>query len=193
MPKIVDAAIQRRAIRDAARHVFAQRGVRGTGLVQVAEAAGMGRSSLYHYYPSKSSLVRDLVKDLLAAEEAFFARAASGSGSPSQRLETLAEMLPWAFREWIPVGRLLVELRASDARRFRGFFRRIRAALASLIGEGQRRGEFDPDIDPDLIAATVIGAIDGILLQYLVEPAAFPDLDALFEGLTGALKRLVAA
>jgi AcrR family transcriptional regulator len=192
MPKIVDPATQRRVIRDAARRVFAQRGVEATGLVQVAAAAGMGRSSLYHYYPNKVTLVRDLVKDLLDAEETFFARAAGGKGSPRQRLESLAEMLPWAFREWTAVGRLLSELRASDARRFRGFFRRIRASLASLISEGQERGEFARGIDPQLTAATMIGAIDGILLQLLVEPACFPESDELFRGLSSTLMRLVA-
>ena len=39
------------------------------GMAQVAEAAGMGRSSLYHYYPDKESLVRDLVRDLLEARD----------------------------------------------------------------------------------------------------------------------------
>ncbi|HIE60581.1 MAG TPA: TetR family transcriptional regulator, partial [Microbacterium sp.] len=42
MPKIVDAEVQRDEIRDAARRVFAERGVRGTGLAPVAAAAGMG-------------------------------------------------------------------------------------------------------------------------------------------------------
>ena len=69
MPKVVDTAVQRREIRRAARRVFARRGVASTGLTHVAEAAGMGRSSLYHYYADKASLVRDLTRELLAEEE----------------------------------------------------------------------------------------------------------------------------
>ncbi len=75
MPKVVDPHAQRRQIRRAARDVFSRRGLAGTGLAQVADAAGMGRSSLYHYYPDKESLVRDLIRDLLAAEESLFERA----------------------------------------------------------------------------------------------------------------------
>ena len=71
MPKIVDARAQRGEIRRAARRVFSRRGVAGTGLAHVAEAAGMGRSSLYHYYADKASLLRDLVRDLLAEVESF--------------------------------------------------------------------------------------------------------------------------
>ncbi|TDJ05786.1 MAG: TetR/AcrR family transcriptional regulator [Deltaproteobacteria bacterium] len=72
MPKIVAAAAQRRQIRLAARRVFARRGVARTGLAQVAERAGMGRSTLYHYYPDKAALVRDLARDLLQEEAELF-------------------------------------------------------------------------------------------------------------------------
>jgi len=191
MPKVVDGAEQRREIRNAARRVFAQRGVRGTGLTHVAEAAGMGRSSLYYYYPDKGALVRDLLRDLLAGEEALFVGAARAPGSPRARLDALAGALPAAFEEWTQVGRLLAELRATDARRFRRFFHRIRTALADLVAEGQRAGEFESSLDPNILAATIIGAIDGVLIQLLVDPQAFADRRALFAGLAASLRRMV--
>ena len=91
MPKLVDARVQRAEIRDAARRVFSRRGVAGTGLAHVAAAAGMGRSSLYHYYPDKASLLRDLVRDLLREEEAIFLDALRGAGAPLERIERLVE------------------------------------------------------------------------------------------------------
>ena len=75
MPKLVDSVEQRREIRSAARRVFARRGVAGTGLTHVAQAAGMGRSSLYHYYPDKAALMRDLLCEVMGEEESFFAAA----------------------------------------------------------------------------------------------------------------------
>lgn len=191
MPKLVDAAAQRRDIREAALRVFARRGVRGTGLGHVAEAAGMGRSSLYHYYRDKAALVRDVVRDLLAREEALFDAVAAGGGGALARLEMLGAALPGLFREWEAVGRLLIELRSSDARLFRRFFRRIRAALAALVAEGQRSGEIDAALDPAATAATLIGAIDGLLLQLLVEPGAFEDRDALFAGFLASTRKLL--
>ncbi len=191
LPKLVDAEVQRREIRRVARGVFARRGL-GSGLAQVAEAAGMGRSSLYHYYSDKRALVRDILRDLLDREEALFARAVEEPGSPMLRLEGLAAALPALFREWSSVGRLLLELRSRDARLFRPFFRRIRAALAGLIAEGQRAGEIDAGVAPEAAAALLIGAIDGILLQHLLDPAAFPDPDALGSELVPLLRRLLA-
>lgn len=191
MPKIVDSAAQRREIRRAAGRVFARRGVVGTGLGRVAEAAGMGRTSLYHYYKDKASLVRDLVRDLLAQEEAVFLDAARGAGPPLERLERLAAAMPSLFQEWTGAGRLLLELRSRDRRLFRPFFRRIRAALASLVAEGQRRGEVDRALDPERVAASAIGLIDGLLLQHMVEPGAIGEPAALGEEIARSLRRLV--
>ena len=192
MPKVVDSALQRREIRHAARQVFAHRGVAGTGLVHVAEAAGMGRSSLYHSYPDKAALVRDLVRDVLAEEEAIFQAALRGPGGALERIERLAALLVGVFDDWSEIGRMLFDLWSRDAPRFRPFFRRIRRDLANLIAEGQRAGEIDAGLDPDLAAATVIGAIDGLLLQHLVDPDAFPDAAALRTALARGVRKLLA-
>lgn len=192
MPKLVDAASQRRAIRRAARLVFARRGLRGTGLAHVAEAAGMGRSSLYHYYPDKDALVRDLLRDVLAEEEALFADVASGGGAPLERIEGLARRMVALFEPWADVARLVIDLRAHQRARFRPFFRRIRAHLAGAISEGQRRGEIDRGLDPLLAAATVIGAVDGLLLQYFVEPGVFADGEALAAELSRSVRKALA-
>jgi len=163
MPKLVDAAEQRRAIRRAAR------------LTHVADAVGMARSSLYHYYPDKEALVRDLVTELLADEEAVFASVEGGEGAHLARIETLIRTMIGMLKPWSAVGRVLLELRANETRRFRGLFRRIRGYLGTAIEDGQRDGEIASDIDPSLAAATLIAMFDGLFLQYLVEAAAFPD------------------
>ena len=84
MPKVVDPTIQREDIRSAARSVFARRGVRGTGLAHVAEAAGMARSSLYHYYPDKDSLLADLLQEMLEQERLLFRSQLRAEGTPIQ-------------------------------------------------------------------------------------------------------------
>jgi AcrR family transcriptional regulator len=191
MPKLVDPVVQRREIRTAARRVFSRRGVAGTGLSHVAKAAGMGRSSLYHYYPDKASLTRDLLREVMSEEEAFFATAVRGEGTPLERAERLARVLGDMFEPWAAVGHMLFDLRLRDARGFRPFFRRIRDHLARLIAEGQRLGEMDRHIDPSLGAATLIGTVDGLLLQHLVDPRAFSDPQALGDALVLAVRKLL--
>jgi AcrR family transcriptional regulator len=192
MPKLVDAAAQRREIRRAAQRVFARCGVAGTGLAHVAEAAGMGRSSLYHYYSDKEALLRDLVHDLLAEEERLFDAAIDGEGSALARINRLTAQLAGVFDEWATAGRLLTELRTRWADPFRPFFRRARRRLAALIADGQRAGEIDASLDPGLAAAVAVGAVDGLLLQILVDPRAFGDSGALSDALVRAVHKALA-
>lgn len=193
MPKLVDARAQRAGIRDAARRVFSRRGVAGTGLAHVAAAAGMGRSSLYHYYPDKASLLRDLVRDLLREEEAVFRAALGGDGPPLERIERLMEALGGLFEAWTRAARMTSDLRVRDARLFRSFFRRVRRELAATIHEGLRSGAIDPDVDPELAAASLIGAVDGLLLQRIVDAAAFPEADRLRDELVRMARRSLAS
>jgi AcrR family transcriptional regulator len=189
MPKIVDPKRQRSAIRRAARRVFAERGVRATGLAHVARAAGMRRSSLYHYYADKAALVRDLTREILAEEEALFEAAAHADGSPLDRLERLAADATRLFDAWAAVGRVLFDLRMLEGRRFRLFFRRIRAHVAVVVAEGQRAGEIDAALEPELAAAGVIGLIDGLLVQHFVDPDAFADREALAASVARAVRK----
>jgi AcrR family transcriptional regulator len=174
MPKIVDRELQRKSIRRAARHVFARRGIEAAGLVHVARVAKIGRASIYHYYPDKASLVRDLVRDLLAEEAALFSDALSNAnGSPLERIESLAAKLTELFVEWASLGRMLLDLWAISGAMFKPFFQRIRQDLAQLIAEGQSAGEIDRAIEAGEAAAAMIAIIDGMLLQMIVDRAAF--------------------
>ena len=64
----------RNAILDSARDLFSERGYHGTTLLDIAEVAGIGVSSLYSYFPSKIHLLYAVVepwqKDAFARLEA---------------------------------------------------------------------------------------------------------------------------
>jgi AcrR family transcriptional regulator len=192
MPKIVDRRLQREVIRKAARRVFARRGVESVGLVHVARAAGLGRASIYHYYPDKAALVRDLVRDLLAEEARLFSQALRGAkGSPLERIRTLTESLTELFAEWASLGKMLLDLWAASAGMFKSFFRRIRRDLAELIEQGQREGEIDGAVAPGEAAAAVIAIIDGMLLQMIVDPAALGETARTRDLLARAVRRIL--
>jgi AcrR family transcriptional regulator len=190
MPKLVNADDQRQAIREAARRVFAQRGLRGTGLTHVAAAAGMGRSSLYHYYSDKKSLLADMVREMLDGERALFRAHLRREGPALERLEGLARDCVALFPEWAAMGRALHDLRLEDARSLRGFFRALRGDTASVIEEGQRAGTIASEHDPALLASIWIGAIDGLLLQFFIDPRAMTP-EALAESLVSVTRRML--
>jgi AcrR family transcriptional regulator len=91
----------RERLLDAAAELFAERGVIGTSVEQIAERAGFTRGAFYGNFADKHDLVRELlqrrteqepaeVRDLLAGEDGqerlrewnFTAWTRSGSGAP---------------------------------------------------------------------------------------------------------------
>jgi AcrR family transcriptional regulator len=58
----VKRASVRNAILDTARDLFSERGYHGTTLLDIAEVAGTGVSSLYSYFPSKIHLLYAVVE-----------------------------------------------------------------------------------------------------------------------------------
>ena len=63
-------------ILDCAEALFARRGFAGVGLREVAESVGLGKSSLFHHFPSKAELYAAVVGRILARiEDAADARA----------------------------------------------------------------------------------------------------------------------
>jgi len=191
MPKQVDVTAQRQQIRRAARRVFARKGVRGTGLAHVARAAGMGRSSLYHYYSDKDALLRDLVHETLADERDLFRACLRGPGPVLDRVLRLTDGCVAMLDEWASLGRLFIDLRLGDAARFRGYFREIREEFAEALREGQELGEIAADADPSLAAATLIGAIDGLLIQHYLDSGAL-DPEALRAELCRVVRRVLS-
>ncbi len=191
MPKQVDPSAQRDEIRTAARRVFSQRGVRGTGLAHVADAAGMGRSSLYHYYPDKQALLADMVREMLEQERLLFRGCLQGEGPPLARIDRLLAACAKLFPDWAAFGRMILDLRLEDVASLGAYFGMLRADLVEVIAEGQADGSLARELDAPLQASILIGAIDGLLLQHFADPNALPDAEALARALRDAAHRLL--
>jgi AcrR family transcriptional regulator len=193
VPKIVDEEQRRGRIRAAAREVFSRRGLATTGLAHVAAAAGMRRSTLYHYYADKAALVRDLADDVLAEEEAVFEAALEAEGSALERIARLADGVIRLFEARVALGRILLELWASEPRRIRPTLRRVRKALAELIRIGQEQEEIAAELDPDVTALLLVSLMDGLLIQVFLDPQAVRAGARLRRSFGRAVRRVLEA
>lgn len=82
----------RRAVLDAALHLFAHRGYRGTSVRDIAERARISTGTVYHYFPDKEAVFRTLLDEFYAHTQttAFpFTRAVSESKDFPANLEQL--------------------------------------------------------------------------------------------------------
>ncbi len=166
---------KKRRIVEAAARVFARRGFSGTVMTDIAAGAGIGKGTIYEYFSSKEDLFF-AVFEWFSNEMAAMAkvRISTLGGSASERLKALNESLMNAGVELKEFISLSMEFWAASAsspirerfrQAFRGVYADFRQIVSSLIRDGIGRGEFRSDVDPESIAAVLVGSWDGLFLQ----------------------------
>ena len=165
----------RQAILDAALDVFAERGQRGTTIAAIAARAGITQNGLLFHFPTKNELLLEVVRiheertgvdvqahadrDRFEMREAILALAARNEASAVEQM-----LLTTLSAEAIPAEHPLHE-------HFVGLYRRTRRDLTEALQRGQDAGRIRPEVDAAQTAAEIIATLDGIRLQWLLDPA----------------------
>ena len=151
-----------------ASRLFARRGVAVTTMAEIAEAAGLGPSSLYYWFRSKQQILEVIVTDVNRAPLEFAERAAEESGSPAARLwrllrfdvETLCRF-PFDINE---VHRLAGE-EPTAFPRYWSERQRLNDAVERLVADGVAGGDF-LSVDPRLTALTLLANDEAVQNWY---------------------------
>jgi AcrR family transcriptional regulator len=150
----------RRAVLDAALAELAERGYGAFTIEGVATRAGVARSTIYRLWPDRASLVADAIEALNKQPPP---RPADGD-TPRARIATLVYHLSDAMRS-SPVAACLPALidgaeRDLTLRRLHHHYNdRRRAALVTGIAAAVDSGDARSDIDPELAAVALAGAV----------------------------------
>ncbi|NBC96060.1 MAG: TetR family transcriptional regulator [Deinococcus-Thermus bacterium] len=81
-----------------AARVFATQGMEKASMSQIASEAGVSKSLLYHYYPSKGALIFAIIHTHLEALEGALAQADDPALAPEERLRVLVETVLDSYR-----------------------------------------------------------------------------------------------
>lgn len=93
-----DYGAKRRGIRRRSAELFARHGFTGTSITMIADACGMSKALLYHYYPSKEEVLFDLLDAHLRHLVEVLEGAAQTPGEAAARLHAIAADLLDAYR-----------------------------------------------------------------------------------------------
>lgn len=132
----------RRAILDAAVDVYATN--RGASLSDIADAAGVGRSTLHRHFPDRSALLAAMQEDAISATRRAFTEAALDEGAPSEALQRLVQ----AYFGLAPRMMFLFTEVADDTWENKAL-EHAHMPIAELIARGQASGEFDSKLSID--------------------------------------------
>jgi AcrR family transcriptional regulator len=129
------ASNKREAVLAAAVRCFAAHGLTGTGMRDIARAAGLTEGTLYHYFPSKDALIEEAFR--WSAFQASDVRDAMRRDAPlRERLLEVGEEFLAALRRDQPWTRVVIReaLRDAPGRDESA----VRSALVSLAAERNR-------------------------------------------------------
>lgn len=171
MPKVVDVAQKRELILDAAAKQCAAHGCAGATIGAVAARAKIGKSTVYHYFPTREALLEALVARSFCLDEVDLLGEEGIGESPLHGLDQLLLRIAVQLDQWAALGPTVVELLATPWGReaYGRSMAAIRKRLRVLIVEGQRLGVWAGG-DPDIRVAVALSCLHGVLFQSLVEP-----------------------
>jgi AcrR family transcriptional regulator len=180
---------QRERILRAAMELFAAHGFRGASLDAVAAVVGISRQGVLHYFPSKTHLLLGVL-DLRDQDDA--ARSEERFGDSADFVDGLLAAVrhnqdaPDLPRLFTVLSAESVDPEHPGHDRIRERYRTARAAFTYAVQEAQQRGQLSGAIDPTRLATVLIAAMDGLQLQYLLEPESVD----MVEPLSGLLEIL---
>jgi AcrR family transcriptional regulator len=181
MPKVQGIRFNKmeEAIISVAGALFDQQGYSQTTLKDIADALGLARPSLYHYYSNKEEILLAGVSEMTARRTEFLASIRALDASPVERLTRLVEefaLLISANPVWIrvllreepavPAGAL-----ASDLDSRMELFDLLVDTLEAGVEDGSIR-----NLDEHAVAYMIISTIAGIAGRYA---APLPDYTSL--------------
>ena len=186
----------RRRILDAAMALYARRGVKGTGLAAIGQAAGVTHAGVLYHFGSS----RNLLLAVLDERDRRFWRETAQDWEGRGGLDALRQMprlARWNRDNW-ELAKLFTVLEAENLDEddeAHAYFlerrRRVRGRIRRAIEEGQRSGEIRGDVDATVKADEAVAFMDGAQLSAMLDTKV--DLVAIFESYAAALVGQLAA
>lgn len=176
---------RRKAILDAAGQVFARKGYANARIIEVAEAASVGKGTIYEYFRSKEDLFFAVFEATMqGAEDTIAAIASVPDGSFSERMQQLSDGIIQSWLGQLEMYSLVMEFWSATAsspsrERFKVAFQKgycdLRSVVGDMIETARDRGEVSAESDVRSVASALIGTWDALLLQAWLDP----EFDAL--------------
>lgn len=163
--------------------VFSQKGFAKTTMSDVANNARVGVGTLYNYFRNKDDLLLQCMKKTIEDEIEQIKVESEKLADPFEKLEyflhehrLLLESKPYIARF------LIIELRQSE-----GFYKRNPSYnpmqyyldfISGIFAEGVAQGRIR-DVDPQVMALSILGTIDMLLTQWLIHGRDY-DIEAVW-------------
>ena len=151
----------RNAILDATAALAAEHGLLGVTMSQIAEATGIGRATLYKYFPDVQSILRAWHERQIAGHLEHLAALRDGAGDPAGRIEAVVQayaLLSHQTRAHHPPD---LGLFLHDSQALASAQQALHSMIRDLLAEGADAGVVRDDVAPSELASYCLSAVAG--------------------------------
>lgn len=156
-----DARENRLRVIEAAKEIFAEKGIVAAEMKEIAERAGVGVGTIYRNFPNKDDLIAEIVREAVAEIEGCIERAEQHEDAIAGLRQALAELFAlvenfgW-LTDAVLSGQLPEAVKAeAEARKQerdeQGFHRMIERG----IGQGRIRDDVNVEVAVAFLAGTI--------------------------------------
>ncbi len=178
-PKIIDREARRKEILMAAMKVSAAKGIKNVKIDEIAEAAGVGKGTIYEYFSSKEEIFGASIVEFLQHMEKIMAQKMFRAVTPQDKIRAMLHSWEEACKnEDNDLVALMIDVWAEGIRRdnkellkifnMKKVYERYREMVSAILKEGINQGVFR-QIDVITVAGLLLATFDGIMIQWLLD------------------------
>lgn len=155
---------QRRTdILNAALKVFAKNGFDRATIAEIAETAGIGKGTVYEYFKSKKELFEDMIRYSVETYNQKVQNAVTKGNSVQEKLINFSVAHSEFMKEHIDILRMLPQPHMMSEEMKQHMIQekhKIFKLIEDLIQEGIESGSFKKNLDKEITAFCIIGAVN---------------------------------
>lgn len=157
---------------DAALRVLAEDGWDAATLQRIADEVGRSKPGLLHHFRSREGLMLEIVRHRDEVNRRMFPADDDGGFGASLALVDHNATVPGLVALFTTVAALAAADTTDTERReyFTERYRRTTEGFRRRIARGQEAGLLRGDLDPDTAASLLVAAMDGLQIQWLLDP-----------------------
>ena len=178
--KLVNREEKKGKIIYAALKVFSKKGVSFTTISDIAKEADIGKGTVYEYFKSKDEIIMSVFRSFLDDGIILMNQIKKLSVSPDEKLlKGLYMFTEIIDDEGVETFKLLFDFWAIGIKeekyssefynQMKEFYRSYRKIFSDIIKEGQEKGIFREKIEPESVGAMIIGMLDGLMAQWILD------------------------
>lgn len=180
-PKMVDKQAKRQDILEAAMKVFARKGVAHTKMADVAEAAGIGKGTIYEYFRSKDDIFAEAFRHFMERADEVIAKRLFKIYDPIEKLAALIAGWVEVMQDTsIDFMEIMIDFWAEGVQHdqkptafdLKKAYNDNRRMIVEILEEGISKGRLRP-MNTTIVASILIGALDGLGLQWMMDHSLF--------------------